>query len=191
MLTVPNGLTGARLLLSWLIPAMLMQGYERLYVLVLALGLAATDLLDGLIARLLKQESGFGKILDPIADCAYCVSLFAAVLIIYQGRTFLVFWYVLAGGFVFYGWTVTRWRCLRRIERPNYAAKLAMGLLVVSMLIVIGVPFMTEPAFVLIGYRNIPDFAAMTAAAAAGLFASQSLELYAGADAQRVAEKSP
>lgn len=65
--TLPNALTGLRLLLApvflWLYVVGRVQ--EALVVFAVAAG---TDLLDGLAARLLSQHSRLGEILDPIAD---------------------------------------------------------------------------------------------------------------------------
>jgi len=40
---------------------------------------ALTDVLDGVLARALKQESHIGKVLDPIADIAFNSSIFVAL----------------------------------------------------------------------------------------------------------------
>jgi CDP-diacylglycerol--glycerol-3-phosphate 3-phosphatidyltransferase len=42
---------------------------DRIAILIFV-GAAATDYLDGLLARILRQESAFGRMLDPIADKA-------------------------------------------------------------------------------------------------------------------------
>jgi cardiolipin synthase len=71
--TVPNALTALRLALA---PVFLVLYVTRriepaLWVFAVA---AATDLLDGLLARLLRQYSRLGSVLDPIADklLAFC-----------------------------------------------------------------------------------------------------------------------
>lgn len=40
---------------------------------------ALTDVLDGVVARALKQESHVGKVLDPVADIAFNASVFVAL----------------------------------------------------------------------------------------------------------------
>jgi len=48
------------------------------------IGAAFTDYLDGLLARALKQESAFGRMLDPIADKAMVMIALAMIVSIYD-----------------------------------------------------------------------------------------------------------
>jgi len=48
------------------------------------IGAAATDYLDGLLARLLRQESAFGRMLDPIADKAMVTIALALIIALYE-----------------------------------------------------------------------------------------------------------
>lgn len=64
---IPNLLTLSRILiLPFFVAALIYEKYN--YALVLFAVAAVTDLLDGLAARMLKQITDFGKILDPVAD---------------------------------------------------------------------------------------------------------------------------
>lgn len=68
VLTIPNALSGLRLLLGvplfvWL----LWVGSDVEAVIVLAVA-GATDWLDGFLARRLNQRSKLGQLLDPVAD---------------------------------------------------------------------------------------------------------------------------
>ena len=47
-------------------------------------GAAATDYLDGLLARVLRQESAFGRMLDPIADKAMVMIALAVLVSLYK-----------------------------------------------------------------------------------------------------------
>jgi cardiolipin synthase len=71
--TLPNALTGLRLLLAPVFLWLYASGDVRHALPVFAVA-AGTDLLDGLAARLLGQHSRLGEILDPIADklLAFC-----------------------------------------------------------------------------------------------------------------------
>ncbi len=64
---IPNMLTLIRLLLVPLFILVILEGkiHEALLVFFAA---ALTDALDGALARLLKAKTGFGKLLDPVAD---------------------------------------------------------------------------------------------------------------------------
>ncbi len=74
--TVPNILTVIRLLAAPGIALMFLYFMRPLadwFALVLFLGAAVTDFVDGYIARAWKQESRLGAMLDPIADKAMVV----------------------------------------------------------------------------------------------------------------------
>jgi cardiolipin synthase len=72
---LPNILTLARILLLPFFAATII--YKQ-YELALAVFVAAsvTDLLDGLIARIRKQITYFGRILDPVADKFFLITSF-------------------------------------------------------------------------------------------------------------------
>jgi len=77
VLTVPNLLSAARLLLAPIFLGLYVRGDGARAVMVFAAA-AVTDVLDGLAARLLDQRSRVGVVLDPIADKALALSaLFA------------------------------------------------------------------------------------------------------------------
>ncbi|MEK6374982.1 MAG: CDP-alcohol phosphatidyltransferase family protein [Acidobacteriota bacterium] len=67
MLTIPNILTLARLIA---VPVFLLASLRGHYTLAFGLfvGAAATDFLDGMIARRFNQRSRLGAVLDPAAD---------------------------------------------------------------------------------------------------------------------------
>ena len=74
--TLPNILTVGRLLAAPGVAVMFLyftRPYADWLALVLFISAAATDWLDGYLARLWKQESKFGAMLDPIADKAMVV----------------------------------------------------------------------------------------------------------------------
>lgn len=69
-MTLPNLLTLARLLATPLIALLAAAGGQNgaLYAAILFAAAAATDWLDGYLARKLNQASAFGAMFDPIAD---------------------------------------------------------------------------------------------------------------------------
>ena len=74
--TVPNILTILRLLAAPGVAVMFLyfhRPYADWCALILFMGAAITDWFDGYLARLWKQESKFGAMLDPIADKAMVV----------------------------------------------------------------------------------------------------------------------
>ena len=56
---------------------------DRIAVLIF-IGAALTDYLDGLLARILGQESAFGRMLDPIADKAMVTIALAMIISLYD-----------------------------------------------------------------------------------------------------------
>ncbi len=74
--SLPNTLTVLRLLAAPGVVVMFLyfnRPWADWFALVLFVGAAATDFFDGYLARLWKQESKFGAMLDPIADKAMVV----------------------------------------------------------------------------------------------------------------------
>lgn len=74
--TIPNSLTFLRLLAAPGVAVMFLyfhRPYADWFALTLFIGAAVTDYFDGYLARLWKQESKFGAMLDPIADKAMVV----------------------------------------------------------------------------------------------------------------------
>lgn len=74
--TIPNTLTVLRLLAAPGVAVMFLyfhRPWADWFALTLFVGAAITDWFDGYLARLWKQESKFGTMLDPIADKAMVV----------------------------------------------------------------------------------------------------------------------
>ncbi len=74
--TIPNTLTTLRLLAAPAVPVMFLyfnRPWADWFALTLFVSAAITDYFDGYLARLWKQESKFGTMLDPIADKAMVV----------------------------------------------------------------------------------------------------------------------
>ena len=67
VLTLPNTLTAARLVLAPIFLVLYARG-DTVRALAAFAAAAATDVLDGLAARVLRQHSRLGEFLDPIAD---------------------------------------------------------------------------------------------------------------------------
>ena len=75
-MNLPNWLTVLRLLAAPGVAVMFLyfqRPWADWFALVLFLGAALTDWFDGYLARLWKQESKFGAMLDPIADKAMVI----------------------------------------------------------------------------------------------------------------------
>jgi cardiolipin synthase len=73
-MTVPNGLSFARLLAVPVFVALFAAGHENTGMVVYAVG-AFTDFLDGYVARRTGAVTELGKALDPLADRVFIVAL--------------------------------------------------------------------------------------------------------------------
>src|SRR5215831_7676862 len=91
--SAPNLLTLTRLIfIPFVVVAIQQQNYTWALVIFVAAGV--TDLLDGLLARLLKQKTTLGQYLDPIADKLLLSTMFLMLSIAHIIRwpvTILVF----------------------------------------------------------------------------------------------------
>jgi cardiolipin synthase len=78
VLTIANQLTLLRMGLAPLLVVLVLSG-ERVWALVVFVIAGVTDLLDGLIARLGRQQTTLGAMLDPVADKILLSSSFVAL----------------------------------------------------------------------------------------------------------------
>ena len=99
--TIPNTLTFLRLLAAPGVPLMFLyfhRPYADWFALTLFVSAAITDYFDGYLARLWKQESKFGAMLDPIADKAMVV----IALLIITGYSGMNPWLILPATVILY-----------------------------------------------------------------------------------------
>lgn len=78
MHNIANKLTMMRFMLSFLfISVMVFDNlYCRILSLIVFVGAAITDLYDGKLARMQKQESDYGRVVDPLADKVLTVTAY-------------------------------------------------------------------------------------------------------------------
>ncbi len=67
MLTIPNILSILRICLTFIFLVLFYLNYIKTSIIILSLSVL-TDFLDGMLARVLKQETVLGSFLDPLAD---------------------------------------------------------------------------------------------------------------------------
>jgi cardiolipin synthase (CMP-forming) len=91
VLTVPNAISAARLLLVPVFAILLAEGQDLWALAVLAIS-GASDWLDGVLARALDQQSRLGELLDPAADRLFIL----VTLIALAAREVVPLWLVLA-----------------------------------------------------------------------------------------------
>jgi len=77
---ISNILTISRLILAPIIMVLILFRIWAVAIALLAIAFA-TDILDGYLARKLKQESKLGKVLDPIADKTLALLVFKGLFV--------------------------------------------------------------------------------------------------------------
>src|SRR5437868_12755458 len=77
----PNLITGCRLILAPFIVRAILSRQHRLALAIFAAA-AATDLIDGLLARHLRLSTKTGAFLDPIADKVLLSSVYVSLAVI-------------------------------------------------------------------------------------------------------------
>jgi cardiolipin synthase (CMP-forming) len=91
--TLSNLLTVSRIIIA---PVIVWGIFNKYWTLVFSLYIYAglTDLVDGFLARLLKQETFLGKALDPVADKILIISSFLSLAFIDSPSFFIPKWFV-------------------------------------------------------------------------------------------------
>jgi CDP-diacylglycerol--glycerol-3-phosphate 3-phosphatidyltransferase len=89
--TFSNALSFLRVLLIVPVVVLIWNDGDRLTLGVLVFLAGLTDLLDGMLARALHQETEFGKLIDPIAD-KLCIAVVGFVLMM---KGLLPLWFIL------------------------------------------------------------------------------------------------
>jgi CDP-diacylglycerol--glycerol-3-phosphate 3-phosphatidyltransferase len=101
--TLPNILTVLRLLAAPGIAVMFLyfsRPFADWAALLLFIGAAVTDWIDGHLARTWKQETKIGAMMDPIADKA--MVLIALMVIVGYSNSYWTAWYVLPAAFIMF-----------------------------------------------------------------------------------------
>jgi CDP-diacylglycerol--glycerol-3-phosphate 3-phosphatidyltransferase len=91
LLTVPNVLSGIRLVLIPVFVYLLLVGHANAWAVAVLMFSGASDWADGKIARLLNQSSKLGALLDPAVDRLYMVTVPIAL-----GLRGIVPWWIIA-----------------------------------------------------------------------------------------------
>lgn len=137
MITLASYVTIIRILLTPVVACYIHQA-QWLWAVLFFIVAAATDLVDGFIARRFNQQSSLGQILDPIADkCLIMTTLYALLMVVagtFWQRIFV--WCLLAkeailliGG----GWLKLRYNLFIAPSKLSRAASLAEILLILFL----------------------------------------------------------
>ncbi len=123
-LNIPNILTIVRIVL---IPLFVTTLIYKLYLIALIVFIIAgtTDLLDGMIARIKKQETELGKFLDPLADKFLLVTSFILFAIYGFVPTWLTITVISRDLIIVIGWLLITLIFHKTKIQPSMAGKLA------------------------------------------------------------------
>ena len=93
VLTIPNIITVIRLVILPFVLVSLNKGQNiQAFILILLAGF--TDVLDGFLAKILHQATTIGKILDPVVDKIFMVTVLI-YLYVYRGYPFWAFYLII------------------------------------------------------------------------------------------------
>ena len=119
---LPNLLTGLRLVLAPVLPALLWAGHYRA-ALWLALVAGLSDALDGLLAKRFGWQSRLGSLLDPVADKLMLGSAFFGLWLVQALPTWLL-GLVLARDLVILAGALAWWKLAGPYDgRPTWLGK--------------------------------------------------------------------
>lgn len=121
----PNHLTWIRLVFSPIVLVLLVTEYY-LAALILFAVLAITDMLDGSLARLRKQETAWGRVWDPIAD-KLLIGYVVFVLLFKVNFTLTVLVLIFEALFVIGGVVYKAHNHLKKVQ-ANFYGKVKMNL---------------------------------------------------------------
>ena len=141
-LSIPNIFSYLRILLIPLIIYFLAKRtveYYLIYALLIFMFASFTDFIDGWLARILKQESEFGKFIDPIADKFLVISSLIAIIVIDPSFEIIDSWMIviIVGRDILI--TVMRWFAIKkgRPLRTSRFGKFKTAFQMLSIVIII------------------------------------------------------
>ena len=130
--TIPNILTFSRLLcaIAFFVLGLMDQWILGFWIFI---GGAATDLIDGNLARILNQKTRLGSILDPLVD----KTMMGLAIILLVLKSFLPFWLLIVFFFrdlvMIYGLIRFRLRKIKVQFRPIITSKITTLLLIITI----------------------------------------------------------
>ena len=125
--TLSNILSFLRLLLAPIVAFRITQGQWGMSAALFALG-GLTDLLDGYLARALREQTLVGHYLDPIADKVFVLSSLAALAHVGLKALALPFWFLWLAlareAIILCGGALMMWRSVGGQIRPLFLGKM-------------------------------------------------------------------
>ncbi len=156
---IPNLLSISRIVLIPLFIYLLSQKTVESWILAIVVFIIAslTDLLDGWSARKLKQESEFGKFIDPLADKILVIASLSALMTMDPNFQIFDFWMILiiVGRDIMI--TIMRSLAIKKGKplRTNRFGKFKTGFQMVSIIIIIMI-YIVRKKGIFVTYRSVP-----------------------------------
>ncbi|EKD22235.1 MAG: hypothetical protein ACD_87C00092G0002 [uncultured bacterium] len=133
-MNIPNILTLLRILMVPVIVILLIQkSFLKALIVFVAAGL--TDILDGLLARFLRQQTVLGSYLDPIADKALLVSSFVTLSVLHVIPGWLAVLVISRDVFILLGISVLSIMSISVEIRPAFVSKVTTALQLITVLL--------------------------------------------------------
>lgn len=136
MYTFPNIISTFRLIS--VIIFLILFSYNEIFLALVVLFISSiSDILDGFLARVLKQKTKLGSFLDPLADKVLIITTFILLMI----KKYIPWWFfslVLAREvLVVSGWIIS-WQNVKTLEvKPRLLGKISIFLQMSTMVLVI------------------------------------------------------
>jgi cardiolipin synthase len=160
-LSLPNIFSYLRIILiPFIIYFLSIRTVEYLFYALLLFGFASfTDFIDGWLARKLKQESEFGKFIDPIADKFLVISALIAIIVIDPTFEVLDLWMIviIVGRDILI--TVMRWFAIKkgRPLRTSRFGKFKTAFQMLSIVLIIMI-YMSKRSGFFVTHESLPYY---------------------------------
>ncbi len=136
LFTIPNLLSILRMCFTFLFVHSLLNDKITKSILFLSICIL-TDFLDGFFARVFKQKTKIGVLLDPLADKVLVIS----TLIVLMVKNYLPWWFfsiiIIRETLVIAGWIVTYQHTPQSFPKPRFLGKVSIALLMITLIIVV------------------------------------------------------
>ena len=142
-----QALTLSRALMALLISRLILTRQDKWALCIVILAFA-TDIADGWAARRFKKESTLGKVLDPVVDKIFVLCTVHALFVRFQIGMGLFYALCIRDSLLGLG-ALVLWKKRGCILSPSWMGKMAMGLQMTSIALVMAQPLWPGPAHVL------------------------------------------
>ncbi len=133
--TISNGLSFFRLLLAIPFALLFMNPHgNQAYILILCVIAYITDLGDGYIARLRKEQSDLGRILDPLADKVVVITIVVGMLLTRMLPVWFVVVILIRDVIIFFAGIYLKKRTGILVE-SNFAGKAAVFSIMITIVV--------------------------------------------------------